>query len=127
MQVSTLGIDLAKNVFQLHGVDHTGRIVFRKKLKRAQLVPFINQLPPCLIGMEACSSSHHFARVFSQFGHQVKLMPPQYVKPYVKTNSLSLGGFTLGGIGTATFGAIILYAILRKRGKVSGEALQRVG
>ncbi|MFZ4835950.1 IS110 family transposase [Rouxiella sp. Mn2063] len=86
MQVSTLGIDLAKNVFQLHGVDHTGSTVLRKKLTRAQLVPFINQLPPCLIGMEACSSSHHFARVFSQFGHQVKLMPPQYVKPYVKTN-----------------------------------------
>jgi len=86
MQVSTLGIDLAKNVFQLHGIDHTGHTVLRKKLNRDKLVPFIMQLSPCLIGMEVCSSSHHFARLFSQYGHQVKLMPPQYVKPYVKTN-----------------------------------------
>lgn len=86
MQVSTLGIDLAKNVFVLHGVDHTGKTVLRKKLSRNQFVPFLTQLPPCLIGMEACSSSHHFARVLVKSGHDVKLIPPQYVKPYVKTN-----------------------------------------
>ncbi|KEY57634.1 IS110 family transposase [Serratia sp. DD3] len=86
MKVSTLGIDLAKNVFQLHGVDHNGKTVLKKKLTRDKFVPFIMQLEPCLIGMEACASSHHFARVLTQFGHQVKLMPPQYVKPYVKTN-----------------------------------------
>ncbi|MHA7844647.1 IS110 family RNA-guided transposase [Serratia sp. D1N4] len=86
MKVSTLGIDLAKNVFQLHGVDHNGNTVLKKKLTRDKFVPFIMQLEPCLIGMEACASSHHFARVLAQFGHQVKLIPPQYVKPYVKTN-----------------------------------------
>ncbi|WP_174872557.1 IS110 family transposase [Pectobacterium polaris] len=86
MQVSTIGIDLAKNLFVLHGVDHNGKTVLRKKLSRSQFVPFIIQLPACLIGMEACSSSHHFARLFSNAGHRVKLIPPQYVKPYVKTN-----------------------------------------
>lgn len=86
MKVSTLGIDLAKNVFQLHGVDHEGHTILRKKLTRAKFVQFVIQLEPCLIGMEACSSSHHFARLFTRYGHEVKLIPPQYVKPYVKTN-----------------------------------------
>lgn len=86
MQVSTLGIDLAKNVFVLHGVDHNGQTVLKKKLTRAKFAEFVIRLEPCLIGMEACSSSHHFARLFLSHGHQVKLMPPQYVKPYVKTN-----------------------------------------
>jgi transposase len=86
MKVSTLGIDLAKNVFQLHGVDHNGKVVLKKRLTREQFVPFMTQLEPCLIGMEACASSHHFARLFILQGHDVRLMPPQYVKPYVKTN-----------------------------------------
>lgn len=86
MKVSTLGIDLAKNVFVLHGVDHNGQTVLKKKLTRAKFAEFVIRLEPCLIGMEACSSSHHFARLFLSYGHQVKLMPPQYVKPYVKTN-----------------------------------------
>lgn len=86
MKVSTPGIDLAKNVFVIHGVDHNGKTVLRKKLSRSQFVAFIIRLEPCLIGMEACSSGHHYARVFSEAGHQVRLMPPQYVKPYVKTN-----------------------------------------
>ncbi|PRD12341.1 IS110 family transposase [Pantoea coffeiphila] len=86
MKVSTLGIDLAKNIFVIHGVDHNGKTTIRKKLKRPDFVAFIVNMEPCLIGMEACSSSHHYARVFSKAGHQVKLIPPQYVKPYVKTN-----------------------------------------
>lgn len=81
MKVSTLGINLAKNVFQLHGVDHDGHTILRKKLTRAK---FVIQLEPCLIGIEACSSSHYFARLFTRYGHEVKLIPPQYVKPYVK-------------------------------------------
>ncbi|ADM98190.1 IS110-like element ISEch3 family transposase [Dickeya dadantii] len=84
MQVSTLGIDLAKNVFQLHGVDNSGKTVLRKRLTRNAFLPFLAQLPPCLIGMEACASAHHFARRLMQYGHQVRLMPPSYVKPYVK-------------------------------------------
>lgn len=86
MKVSTLGIDLAKNVFVIHGVDHNGKTILRKKLSRNKFVPFIVNLEPCLIGMEACASSHHFARVLTEAGHNVKLIPPQYVKPYVKTN-----------------------------------------
>ncbi|CCO67005.1 Mobile element protein [Yersinia enterocolitica IP 10393] len=86
MKVSTLGIDLAKNVFQLHGVGCNGQTVLKKKLTRVKFLPFLMQLEPCLIGMEACASSHHFARVLRQYGHEVKLIPPQYVKPYVKTN-----------------------------------------
>lgn len=86
MQVSVLGIDLAKNVFVLHGVDLNGQTVLKKKLSRVKFAEFVIRMEPCLIGMEACASSHHFARLFMHHGHQVKLMPPQYVKPYVKTN-----------------------------------------
>lgn len=84
MQVTTMGIDLAKNVFQLHGVDVSGKVVLRKALRRSQVLPFFAGLAPCLIGMEACSSAHHWARELSALGHTVKLMPPSYVKPYVK-------------------------------------------
>ncbi|KGA69902.1 transposase family protein [Yersinia enterocolitica] len=76
MKVSTLGIDLAKNVFQLHGVGCNGQTVLKKKLTRDKFLPFLMQLEPCLIGMEACASSHHFARVLRQYGHEVKLIPP---------------------------------------------------
>lgn len=86
MKITTIGIDLAKNVFQLHGVDATGHTVLRKQVKRDQLAPFFANLPPCLIGMEACGSAHHWARKLETFGHTVKLMAPQFVKPYVKTN-----------------------------------------
>ena len=86
MNVTTLGIDLAKNVFQVHGVDGQGKVVLRKRLSRLELGGFIAKLSPCLIGMEACGSSHYWARKFIAFGHQVKLMSPQFVKPYVKSN-----------------------------------------
>ena len=85
-KVNVLGIDLAKNVFQLHGLDLQGNVVLKKKLRRGQLTAFIANLQPCLIGIEACSGSHYWARAFSQYGHNVKIMAPQYVKPYVKTN-----------------------------------------
>ncbi len=84
--VTTIGIDLAKNVFQIHGADKRGNKVFTKRLSRAKFPVFMANQKPCLVGMEACGGSHHFARVLSQFGHDVKLMSPQYVKPYVKTN-----------------------------------------
>jgi len=84
--VTTIGIDLAKNIFQLHGMDKLGKTVFQKRLTRHKLPTFMANLPPALIGMEACSGAHHWARRFISFGHDVKLMPPQYVKPYVKTN-----------------------------------------
>lgn len=86
MKITTIGIDLAKNVFQVHGVDERGATVLRKRLKRAQLALFFSNLPACLIGMEACAGAHHWARKLASMGHTVKLMAPQFVKPYVKSN-----------------------------------------
>jgi len=86
MKIITIGIDLAKNVFQVHGVDECGQVALRKTLKRAQFVLFFSNLPPCLIGMEACGGAHHWARKLKAFGHTVKLMAPQFVRPYVKSN-----------------------------------------
>jgi transposase len=86
MKVTTIGIDLAKNVFQVHGVNEHGKAVQRKQLKRDQVIEFFANLPPCLVGMEACGSAHHWARRLQALGHTVKLMAPQFVKPYVKTN-----------------------------------------
>lgn len=86
MKITTIGIDLAKNVFQVHGVDERGKAVLRKQLKRKDVVKFFANLEPCLIGMEACGSAHYWARKLSEFGHTVRLIAPQFVKPYVKTN-----------------------------------------
>ena len=86
MNISVLGIDLAKNTFQLHGVNAQGKVMLKKSLSREKLAEFIANLPPCLIGMEACSSSNYWARKFKQYGHDVKLISPQFVKPYVKSN-----------------------------------------
>ena len=84
MQIATIGVDLAKHVFQLHGVDPDGAVVLRRKLRRAQVIEFFAKLPRCLIGMEACGTAHHWARELSALGHEVRLMPAHYVKPYVK-------------------------------------------
>jgi transposase len=86
MNITTAGLDLAKIVFQVHGVDERGNARLRKQLKRAQVMGFFANLPPCLIGMEACASAHFWARKLTELGHIVKLMAPQFVKPYVKTN-----------------------------------------
>ena len=83
MAVTTIGIDLAKQVFQVHGVDAGGGVVVRKVLRRAQVIPFFTKLSPCLVGMEACGTSHHWARELIALGHTVKMMPPAYVKAYV--------------------------------------------
>jgi transposase len=84
MEVSIIGLDLAKNVFQVHGVDAAGRIVIRRAIRRSQVLPFFAKLPSCLVGLEACGTSHHWARELLAVGHDVRLMPPAYVKPYVK-------------------------------------------
>jgi transposase len=86
MKITTVGLDLAKNVFQLHGVDGRGKAVLSKQLKRSEIVSFFTNLPRCLIGMEACSGAHYWARKLMALGHDVRLMAPQFVKPYVKTN-----------------------------------------
>jgi transposase len=84
MQISTIGIDLAKNVFQVHGVDAAEKPVLKRQIRRGQMLEFFGKLPPCLIGMEACATSHQWARELRKLGHDVRLMPPSYVKAYVK-------------------------------------------
>jgi len=84
-KITTLGIDLAKDVFQLHGVDELGAVVLRRQVRRGQLLRTVAQLPPCLVGMEACASAHHWGRQLGRHGHTVRLMSPQFVKPYVKS------------------------------------------
>ena len=86
MKITTIGIDLAKNVFQVHGIDDHGKVAARKKLDRSKVLEFFIKLRPCLLGMEACSSAHYWARKLVGMGHTVKLMASQFVKPYVKTN-----------------------------------------
>jgi len=85
-EVTTIGLDLAKNVFQVHGVDASGRAVVRRQLRRSQVLPFFERQARCLVGIEACATSHHWAREIAKFGHEVRLMPARYVKPYVKRN-----------------------------------------
>lgn len=83
-QVVTIGLDIAKSVFQVHGIDAEGGVVLRRQLRRAYLLPFFAKQPPCLVGIEACATAHHWARELGKLGHEVRLMPPSYVKPYVK-------------------------------------------
>jgi transposase len=82
--ITTIGLDIAKSVFQVHGVDAAGEVVIRRQLKRRSVLAFFQKLPPCLVGIEACASSHHWSRELQALGHTVRLMPPAYVKPYVK-------------------------------------------
>ena len=84
--IATIGLDLAKSVFQVHGADRDGRPVLRRKLRRSQVLGFFAKLHPCVIGIEACASAHYWARELQELGHSVRLIPPQYVKPFVKTN-----------------------------------------
>ena len=82
--ITTIGLDIAKSVFQVHGVDADGQVVIRRKLKRRYVLAFFQKLPACLVGIEACATSHHWSRQLQALGHKVRLMPPVYVKPYVK-------------------------------------------
>src|SRR4051795_545654 len=86
MQITTVGLDIAKNLFQVHGADVQGRVLPKRKLARGKVLEFFATLPACLVGLEACGAAHYWARELTRLGHQVRLMPPQYVRPYVKTN-----------------------------------------
>jgi transposase len=80
--ITTIGLDIAKSVFQVHGVDAGGQVVVRRQLKRRAVLAFFQKLPPCLVGIEACASAHHWSRELQAQGHKVRLIPPAYVKPY---------------------------------------------
>src|SRR2546426_7717926 len=82
--VTTIGLDIAKSVFQVHGIDAEGKVTIRRQLKRRYVLAFFQKLQPCLVGIEACATSHHWSRQLKALGHTVRLMPPAYVKPYVK-------------------------------------------
>jgi transposase len=82
--VTTIGLDIAKSVFQVHGIDAEGKVIVRRQLKRRYVLAFFQRLPPCVVGIEACASAHHWSRELQALGHTVRLMPPAYVKPYVK-------------------------------------------
>ena len=86
MQITTIGLDIAKNVFQVHGIDANEKVVIRKRLRRSQVIAFFAALPPCLVGMEACATAHYWARELTKLGHEVRLMPAKDVKAYVKRN-----------------------------------------
>src|SRR5271154_2506829 len=86
MQITTIGLDIAKNVFQIHGIDAKEKVVVRKQLRRSQVIAFFAALAPCLIGMEACATAHYWARELTKLGHKVRLMPPKDVKAYLKRN-----------------------------------------
>jgi transposase len=85
-EITTIGLDIAKSVFQVHGIDASGETVVRRQLRRRQVLPFLGKLPACVIGIEACATAHHWARELVKLGHEVRLMPARYVKPYVKRN-----------------------------------------
>ena len=86
MQITTIGLDIAKNVFQVHGIDAAEKVVVRKQLRRGQVLKFFAALAPCLVGMEACASAHYWARELTKLSHEVRLMPAKDVKAYVKRN-----------------------------------------
>ena len=89
--ITTIGLDIAKSVFQVHGIDAGGQVVIRRQLKRRYVLAFFQKLPPCLVGIEACASSHHWSRELKALGHTVRLMPPAYVKPYIKRQKNDAG------------------------------------
>ena len=86
MRICTIGLDIAKSIFQVHGVDHQGEVVLRRRIRRSDVLTFFSRLPACLVGIEACATSHHWARELVSLGHTVRLIPPSYVKPYVRRN-----------------------------------------
>lgn len=92
MEVAAFGLDISKHVFHLHAVDALGQVTGRQRPRRGEIVSFFSSLSPCLVGIEACATAHYWAREIQRFGHDVKLIPPGYVKPYVRRGAIGIGG-----------------------------------
>ena len=122
MQVTTIGLDIAKNAFQVHGIDAGEKVIVRKQLRRSQVLVFFKALPPCLVGMEACASAHYWARELTQLGHRVRLMPAKDVKAYVKRNKNDAASCTAGAVHTWSFAAVVHCSDLSG---VGGEAVSK--
>jgi hypothetical protein len=118
--VTTVGLDLAKHVFQVHGVDASGRVVVAKAIRRNKLLEFFALLPPCLVGLEACGSAHHWARELVKLGHDARMMPPAYVKPYIRRQKNDASGSDLRG-GDEAFDAICRRAVAGEPGGVDAS------
>src|SRR5512140_38255 len=125
MQVTTIGLDIAKNVFQVHGIDAAERVVVRRQLRRRQVLEFFKALPPCLVGMEACATSHYWARELTKLGHQVRLMPAKDAKAYVKRNKNDAADAEALRGGTAADHAICADQIGRAAGAVDAASRAR--
>src|SRR5215469_4032365 len=123
-EMHVLGIDIAKRVFHAIGMDNTGKLVFRKRLSRHDLMPFMAKLPPVRIGMEACGGAHYWARRFREHGHEVKLMAPQFVKPYVKSNKNDTRDAE--GIGEAVTRPTMRFVPIKALDQQDIQALHRV-
>ena len=123
MNVSIIGLDLAKNVFQVHAIYDGGEVIVRRALRRRQMLPFFRKLEPCLVGMEACGTSHYWARELSGPGHRVKLMPPAYVKPYVKRGKTDAGDAE--AIAEAVTRPTMRFVAIKSPGQQSILALHR--
>src|SRR5712692_4796866 len=123
-EMNVLGIDIAKRVFHAIGMDNTGKIVFRKRFSRHDLMPFLAKLPPVLIGMEACGGAHYWARRFREHGHEVKLMAPQFVKPYIKSNKNDMRDAE--GIGEAVTRPTMRFVPIKNVDQQDIQALHRV-
>ena len=111
---TTIGLDIAKSVFQVHGVDMDGNVIFRRQIKRRHVLGFFQKVPPCLVGIEACASSHHWSGELQALGHTVRLIPPAYVKPYVKRQKIWPGTDPVRQVGgSTTYPALVPHWRLR--------------
>ena len=124
MKITTVGIDLAKDIFRVHGCDARGRVVVSKSLTRQELRAFMAKLPPCLVGMEACHTAHYWAHELQKFGHQVKLMAPKFIRPYVKNNKNDTRDAE--AICEAVTRPIMRFVPLKSRAQLDVQAVHRV-